>query len=287
MKSYKSWRKRVNGLLSAIMVIVLLFLMWSNLYYNIQTIERIKSENMTTVKVWESFVKKRLDTQYEHVFELLLTVYNNAELANGTPQMEYMTRKKCLDLMNNKLQHNSDADCFYLIDTQSDMSLFAVNPSISPFYAVPLKNSFKEVALSRSTRLYDRLWRIESIGGEAYFVKSIALGKYVAGTMSRVRRYDITQNFSVLGTAISFLFVSGDEVYYCGGDTDWAEWINFDEHNLTESTGHKTVTMELSFTQKNTSVILSTQPSSNKANFVTSTIAVIILFVSIACCGSF
>ena len=146
MKSYKSWRKRVNGLLSAIMILVLLFLMWSNIYYNIQTIERMKSENMTTVKVWESFVKKRLDTQYEHIFELLLTVYNNAELANGTPQMEYMTRKKCLDLMTNKLHINSDADCFYLIDTQSDMSLFAANPSISPFYAVPLKTYFKEVA---------------------------------------------------------------------------------------------------------------------------------------------
>lgn len=283
MKSYKSWRKRVNGLLSAIMILVLLFLMWSNIYYNIQTIERMKSENMTTVKVWESFVKKRLDTQYEHIFELLLTVYNNAELANGTPQMEYMTRKKCLDLMTNKLHINSDADCFYLIDTQSDMSLFAANPSISPFYAVPLKTYFKEVALNGTTRLYDRLWRIESIGGEAYFVKSIALGKYVAGIMSRVRRYDITENFNVLGTAISFLFVSGDEVYYCGGDPDWANWISFDEHNLPDSTGHTTITMELSFTQKNTSVILSTQPSTNKANFVTSTIAVIILFVSIAC----
>ena len=32
MKTQKSWRKRVNGLLFAVMIIVLLFLMWSNVF---------------------------------------------------------------------------------------------------------------------------------------------------------------------------------------------------------------------------------------------------------------
>jgi hypothetical protein len=89
MKALKSWRKRVNSLLAAIMIIVLLFLMWSNAYYNVQTRESLKTESTTTVKVWESFVKMRLDTLYEHEFELLLSVYNNTELEYGTPQMEY------------------------------------------------------------------------------------------------------------------------------------------------------------------------------------------------------
>jgi len=285
MKKMKSWRKRVNSLLSAVMILVLLFLMWSNLYYNIQTRERMKAENMTTVKTWESFVKKRLDTQYEHIFELLLTVYNNTELAIGTPEMEYMTRKKCLDQMNNKLHVNSDADCFFLIDAQSDMNLFAANPAISPIYKAALKNSFKDVALRETTKLYNRMWRIESIDGEAYFVKSIALGKYVAGTMSSVRRYDITQNFNVLGKSVSFLLFSSknNEVYYCGGDTNWDKWLDVKGGRLSVSGGHTTVTMDLSFTDDNTYVVLATQQSDVRSNYVTSTIALLIFFVSIAC----
>jgi len=281
MKELKSWRERVNSLLAAIMVLVLLFLIWSNGYYNSQIRKSILNENTTTVKVWESFVKKRLDTMYEHVFEILLTVYNNTELAYGTPIMEYMTRKKCLDTMSNKLRINSDADCFFLIDTQSNMNLFSANSSISPSLTAALKSSFRNTALNHTTKLYNRLWNIELIDGEPYFVKSIALGKYVAGTMSRVQRYDISQNLNVHDTSKSCLLIStGDEIFFCSGDPNWAEWLSLDESSRSLTRGSPTaVAMKLSFTSDDSSVILATQNVFNENNVI----SVIILFVSLTC----
>ena len=286
MKALKSWRKRVNSLLAAIMILVLLFLMWSNGYYSYQTKESIRTENITAVKVWESFVKMRLDALYEHVFELLLTVYNNTELAVGTPQMEYMTRKKCLDLMTNKLHINSDADCFFLIDTQSNMNLYSGNSSISPAYTAALKANFQKAARSHSTKLYNKLWDIEMIDGQAYFLKSVALGKYIAGTMSRVQRYDISQKLNVQGKPTSCLLItdSGGDLLYSGGDPDWADWLSLDKHNGSLPRGSATtVTMYLSFTSDNTSVIFANHQNALRRNYVVITISVIILFVSLAC----
>lgn len=285
MKARKSWRKKVNGLLSAVMIIVLMFLIWSNIYYNSQTRESLKNENATTVKVWESFVKMRLDSMYEHVFELLLTVYTNAELASGTPQMEYMTRKKCLDQMTNKLHINSDADCFFLIDTESEMSLFSANPSISASYTAALKRSFRDIAMKRTTKLFNRLWDIESVDGNAYFVKSIALGKYVAGAMSRSKRYDLAKNFSVQGKVTSCLLISGEEneVFYYGGDPNWEDWFSFEENSRTLTRNYTTFTMDLSFTNDNSSVVLATQKNTLFGNSINATTAVIILIISLTC----
>ncbi len=288
MNTLKSWRKQVNSLLAAIMILVLLFLMWSNAYYNSQTRENLKNENMTTVKVWESFVNMRLDTLYEHVFEILLTVYTNTELAYGTPQMEYMTRKKCLDLMANKLHINSDADCYFLIDTQTDMNLFSANSAISPSAKASLKYAFQEIALNKNSKLGNRRWDIELIGDKAYFVKSIALGKYVVGTMSGIQRYDISQQFNAPGKANSCLLISegGDDIFYLGGDSDWNQWLSFDTNDLSFSGGSSaTVSMNLSFTYDETSVILATQQNLLGANGVSTTISIIILFVSLACAG--
>jgi len=281
MKEKKSWREQVNKLLAVIMVLVLLFLIWSNAYYNSQTRESIENENTTTVKVWESFVKKRLDTLYEHVFEILLMVYENAELAPGTPQMEYMTRKKCLDLMSNKLHINSDADCFFLIDTESGMYLFSANSSISPSLTASLKEAFRDVAIRNTTRLYNRLWDIELIDGNTYFTKSIALGKYVAGTMSRVQRYDIPHDSNGRDDSNSSLLIStGDEIFYCSGDPEWADWLGFDSQGRPV-TGRSSiaVALNLGFTADDTSVILATKNTFNG----NSVISVIILFVSLTC----
>lgn len=281
----KSWRKRVNGLLFAVMIIVLLFLMWSNLYYNYQTRESLKNENATTVTVWESFVRMRLDSMYEHVFDLLLTLYNNAELASGTPQMEYMIRKKCLDQMTNKLHINSDADCFFLIDVESEMTLFSANPSIPASTTAALKRSFKDAAQERKTRLYNRHWDIELVEGEAFFVKSIALGKYIAGAMSEVKRYDLAEKFSVQGKDTSCLLVSWEdnEVLYSGGNNNWEEWFNFETSGGDFSGGYTTYTIDLSFTNDNISVVLATQQNSLFGSGINSTTAVILLLISLAC----
>jgi HAMP domain-containing protein len=230
MKFLTSWRRAVNGLLTLIIIIVILFLTWSNGYYNSQIQANNKIENANTLNVWENFVKLRLEKLWEHVFELLLTVYNNTELAYGTSDMEYMTQKKCIELMTDKFVINTDADCFYLMDMQNGMALFAANPSLSYARITALKNGYKGVGPDSATKLSDRLWEIEFIDGEAYFAKSVALGKFVAGTMSRIDRYDIDKNFNIQGDRTSCLLVSGNDVCFTGGGEDLSAMLRVNEN---------------------------------------------------------
>ena len=54
----------------------------------------------------------------------LLTIYNNTELGAGTLMMQYSAKKKCLDMMSDKLRVSEDSACFYLVDTESSLRLF-------------------------------------------------------------------------------------------------------------------------------------------------------------------
>ena len=68
---------------------------------------------------------------YEHLYELLLTIYNNTELGAGTPMMQYSAKKKCLDMMSDKLRVSEDSACFYLVDTESSLRLFSAGNGVS------------------------------------------------------------------------------------------------------------------------------------------------------------
>jgi sensor histidine kinase YesM len=96
----------------------------------------------------------------------------------------------------------------------------------------------------------------------------------------------MSQNNGVPSKSKSCLLISGrgNEVFYSGGDPDWADWLSFDERNRSFIRGSVTaVSMNLSFTYDDTYVILATQQNALRVNYITATIAVIILIVSLAC----
>ena len=104
----RSWRKTLTGLLAFLLILLLGFLAWTNISYYRQSVENIRQQNIHTAELWENSVGTRLNMLYEHLYELLLTIYNNTELGAGTPMMQYSAKKKCLDMMSDKLRVSED-----------------------------------------------------------------------------------------------------------------------------------------------------------------------------------
>ena len=126
----RSWITRVWVLLFTILLVLSLFLGWTNLNYNTQVRNTIIRENTNSAATWSSTVELQLNTLYEHVYDLLLTIYNNTELGKGTPMMRVETKTRCLDMMSDKLIASKKASCFFVRDSSSDLFLFSAKSGI-------------------------------------------------------------------------------------------------------------------------------------------------------------
>ena len=223
----KSWRKTVAGLFAVILVAMFGFLVWTNISYYVQVSDTIRQQNRNTVELWKSAVEVRLDTLYEHLHELLLTVYNNTELKSGSPMMEYSAKKACLDMISDKLRVNDDAECFFLRDTESSIRLFSANSSVTNLGKTQLKEYFYNTDFDVSAGLSNKEWMVREIGGNLYFVKVISLGKYIVGTASSVSNYDLLENYTLLGDNPGVYLRSGGALHFLSGGGD-AAVLNLD-----------------------------------------------------------
>lgn len=218
----KSWRKTVAGLFAVILVAMFGFLVWTNISYYVQVSDTIRQQNRNTVELWKSAVEVRLDTLYEHLHELLLTVYNNTELKSGSPMMEYSAKKACLDMISDKLRVNDDAECFFLRDTESSIRLFSANSSVTNLGKTQLKEYFYNTDFDVSAGLSNKEWMVREIGGNLYFVKVISLGKYIVGTASSVSNYDLLENYTLLGDDPGVYLRSDGVLHFLSGSGDAA-----------------------------------------------------------------
>ena len=216
----RSWRKTLTGLLAFLLILLLGFLAWTNISYYRQSVENIRQQNIHTAELWENSVGTRLNMLYEHLYELLLTIYNNTELGAGTPMMQYSAKKKCLDMMSDKLRVSEDSACFYLVDTESSLRLFSAGNGVSNQKKSALKAFFYTTDFEVKIGLQDKSWSIKKIGDEMYFIKVIALGKYMVGTASCLSQYDILESYSVMGSEPACYLAVGKEMYLFAGTAE-------------------------------------------------------------------
>ena len=77
----RSWRKRATALLLALLVMVALFLGWTSYNYTSEMRKTIAEENAHTAGLWANMTEARFGTLYEHIYELLIALYNNTDLS--------------------------------------------------------------------------------------------------------------------------------------------------------------------------------------------------------------
>lgn len=212
-----SWWKRAAVLLGAILLSALLFFAWTSFNVAGQIRRTVETENINSIRLWAGDVESRTGAIYEHVHELLVTLHNSNELRTGTPIMNARTKKKILDMMEEKLIVSADADAFFLFDTENDYYLFSAKKGLDGREAHALKDYLRENAIDQETPFRSREWNIIDMGAAAYFSKCIRLGKYVVGAVSGMNHYHIEHKFSVLGDEPVFVLEKDGRCFFCGG----------------------------------------------------------------------
>ena len=216
-KMIRSWWKRTMVLLVAILAAAGLFFGWTSYSYSQQLRKTIEEENANSVTLWANLTSSRLNTMYEHIYELLLTLYNNTELRTGTPIMDQWTKQTIVEMMEDKLLISDDVDTFFVYDTQNEFFLFAADPNRIAADALAIKKYARDNAVASAEAFRNLSWKVVNIEQKQYFFKSVRLGKYVVGATSNLDHYYIDDDFSVLGEDVSFHLLIDDTYYLCGG----------------------------------------------------------------------
>lgn len=214
-----SWIRRVVILLLTTLLVLSAFLTWTNFNYNAQLRETVVRENANTATVWSNSVEASLNNLYEHIYDLLLTIYNNTELGRGTPMMRIEVQQRIQDMMSDKLIASASASCFFVQD-YDDLFLFSFKSGISNREASALKAFARSITDEDADPLNDKVWDVVVLDGKSYFIKITALGKYIVGSASRISYYDIESDLSVMGEEVSCMLEKNGSVYYCSGE-DW------------------------------------------------------------------
>ena len=196
---FRSWWKKVITLLIAILFTVAVFLGWTSYNFSRQYRDTIVQENSASLKMWSSQLTSRVNAIYEHIYELLITLYNNTELRSDTPIMNARTKIKIIDMMDEKLLVSEDIDAFFVFDSHNDFFLFSAKSSLSGQEILGLKEFTRGNAVKLREQFGSKTWRIVSVSGSDYLFKSVQLGKYTVGAVSSTKYYAIEDSFSVLG----------------------------------------------------------------------------------------
>ena len=212
----RSWWRRVVAVLIVLLITAGSFFGWTTFNYSHQIQKTIETENSNSVALWINLTSSRLGTLYEHIYELLLTLYNNTELRVGTPIMNEWTKKAVVDMMEDKLLISGDADAFFVYDTQDEFFLFSAGSTQTVYQVLGMKEYARNYGVASAEAFRDQTWKIVPVEQNQYFFKSVQLGKYIVGAFSDLDKYQIDKDFSVLGEFISFELLIDDISYPCG-----------------------------------------------------------------------
>ena len=173
----KYWWQRAVILLVAILMAAGLFFGWTSFNYSRQLQKTIEKENSNSVALWANLTTSRLGTLYEHIYELLLTLYNNTELRTDTPIMNEWTKRTIVEMMEDKLLISEDADAFFVYDTQNEFYLFTAESNRMVSEILDMKGYAHENAIASAESFRNLSWKIVTVGEGQYFFKSVQLGK--------------------------------------------------------------------------------------------------------------
>lgn len=219
----RSWWKVTLALLCILILLIGMSLLWSTLNIRNQVRQTVEQTNTHALKLWAGNVQNRLDALYEHLYDLLVSLYNSTELRTGTPIMDVSTKQKIIEMMNDKLMVSTDADAFFVLDTENDFYLFSASSTLSNQDIFRLKTHCRTAALDAPLSLREQSWKVQEVGDISYFYKNIQLGKYIAGVACRLSRFSPEQTVAILGQEPTFFLALPDQNFTWLGEPDWTE----------------------------------------------------------------
>ena len=183
--------RRTQILIGSIVITSLLFFAVAAGTYDYSYKQSLLKDNGRIAANWASSIDSRLNTLYEHLYDLSTAVYNNVEVAPGSTQMDFDDKRKIMDMINSKIRTSSDLTALYVIDMENDVVLYADSSTLNSMIKNYLKDFIREYAVDHYSSINDRKWTIIDVLGGEYCYKTLKLGKYVIGAVSDLGLYKI------------------------------------------------------------------------------------------------
>ena len=220
----RSWRKQVIFLLTLILVIVLFFLGWLAVTFSRQYSAMLRRENESDLTLWMNMAEQRLNAVHNHVYEILLTVYTKTTTAPGSGALPVSVAVECQDMMENLLLITTDADCYFLMDTDNGNDLISA-PNTQPFQrTLNLKEFIRGLDPADARSTSDKRWIPCVIDGETCFLCYLHVGKYAAGAVCRAEIFNDVGSVNLFSDGTSlYLALPDGSASVIHGQADPAE----------------------------------------------------------------
>lgn len=184
-----SFIRKVAILLAGVLITSLLFFAAISLTYRHfmnQSIVSI-SENMSDT--WTRDIDSRLNTIYEHIYDLSATIYNKCPVRSGSEPMDMDERREVQDATGSKLMASSDLSAVFVLDTESDLYFYYTNNTLPQTQNNALKLFVQQYCLEHVSSIGNRIWEVVNVLDRSYYYKAVTLGKYIIGGLSDCTYY--------------------------------------------------------------------------------------------------
>ena len=212
-------------LISGIMITSILFFITISLMYDTFYKETMIKDNSKIASNWTSSIDNRLNTLYEHLYDLSTGIYRNTDVYPGSMEMDFVIRSKTMEMINSKVMTSSDITTIFVIDTESDMYLFSKNGIVMSEEGNFLKMFVRGYAIENNYSINNKKWSIISVLDKEYYYNALRLGKYIIGAMSDFNLYSIRSDADDVNSYIS----DGEKIYSVNSDDSLISYIDTDK----------------------------------------------------------
>ncbi|MBR0137087.1 MAG: histidine kinase [Erysipelotrichaceae bacterium] len=234
----KSFIRTTIILLVLILTTSALFFTATSYTYSRVYTENILTGNRSISQKWNVSIDSRLNTVYEHIYDLLLTLYNNADVRSGSLRMNSETLRKMQDAISSKVMSSKDINCLFLLDTESDIYYFRSNGFVSHTAQVNLKLFCQNYSLDYLSALTNRKWELIEILEEGYFFKAIQLGRYIIGGICDCQISPDDEYADLFRGDAACFFSKNGRLYPCQGSISEEELENISVDKDTVKGGY-------------------------------------------------
>ncbi len=214
--------RKILLLISGIMITSILFFITISAMYDTFYKETIVKDNSKIASNWTSSIDNRLNTLYEHLYDLSTGIYRNADVYPGSLEMDYITKNKTMDLINSKIMTSSDITTIFVVDTESDLYLFAKNGIVMAEEGNFLKMFLRGYAIESNYSINNKKWEVISVLNKEYYYNALRLGKYIIGAMSDFNLYSVVSDTENLNSYIG----DGENIYSLNSNNELIKYID-------------------------------------------------------------
>ncbi|MBR6307075.1 MAG: histidine kinase [Lachnospiraceae bacterium] len=242
----KSWINRVMVLLAGTLITSLLFLAVITVTYNSFYRQNVLGVNNGIAANWASSVDSRLNTIYEHVYDLTSSVFKKAEVRADSPAMNYTIQTELQNSLDSKVWASSDVTMLFVMDTESDLFLASVSRVVSSGTNAAIKSFLREYAPTDADSVANKKWTVITINKRSYYYKGLSLGRYIIGAVAECSTF-APDAYGDNGNTTPTCFIEYDgEIFFGMGDKAVGDFIDFDKKGDYFIKGYAVSTSHLS-----------------------------------------